>query len=162
MTIRAKILAGCLALTALAGLLGIVAVAAERALDRLALSIYDDAFMAVSYLRAAQVDFADLATGVHAGTPDADAADDVLSDLDVVRDRAMSATGRGQAEALRAHVADALREVGAAGPHASSTMAEIRAEFERVVETFAADGFRYRRRVGETMAVQVRQTVVNG
>ena len=159
MTIRAKILAGCLALTALAGLLGAVAVAAERKLDGLALSIYDDAFMAVSYLRAAQVGFAELATGAHAGASDANAPEEVLSDLDVVRDRAMSAAGRAQAEALREHVADALRNASTAGPCSSDTAVEIQAEFERVVETFAADGFSYRRRVGEIMAAQVRRTV---
>jgi hypothetical protein len=82
-TIRSKILAGCLALTALTGFLGAVAVLAERELGAvavlaerelgaLALGIYDDAFMSVSYLRSAQVGFAKLAAD--RGTADPGAA----------------------------------------------------------------------------------------
>ena len=156
MSIRSKILAGCLALTALMGLLGGFAVLAERQLDAVALRIYDDAFMSVSYLRAAQLGFERLARDVRAGAADASAVTDVLDDLDVVRDRAMSPTGRAQAEALRARVADMLNQARAEPGNTGA--AAVQDEFEHVVETFAGDGFRYRRRVGEIMAAQVRRT----
>jgi len=158
MSIRSKILAGCLALTALTGFLGAFALTAERQLDALALRIYDDAFMSVSYLRSAQVGFAGLAAGVGAGTPDAGAVGEVLDDLDVVRDRAMSPAGKAQAVALRARVADVLAH--AATAPATAGVAAVQAEFERVVETFADDGFRYRRGVGEMVAAQFRRTLV--
>jgi methyl-accepting chemotaxis protein len=159
MSIRAKILAGCLAITLLTGALGGFAQVAERQLGALALRIYDDAFMAVSYLRSAQLGFARLAAIVGAGGAlDAGVAGDVLGDLAVARDRAMSPAGRAQVEALRAHVA-AVLDPGAASPAGAAVVA-VQAEFERVVETFAGDGFRYRRTVGELVAAHMRRTAL--
>ncbi len=146
MSIRSKILAGFLALTTLTGLLGGFAQVAERELGALALRIYDDAFMAVSYLRSAQVEFAGLAASVPMRPPAADAVNAVLDDLDVARDRAMSQAGRAQVEALRAHVATVLSR--AKDAPITVEIAAIQTEFERVVETFADDGFRYRRASG--------------
>ena len=156
MSIRSKILAGFLALTTLTGLLGGFAQVAERELGALALRIYDDAFMAVSYLRSAQVEFAGLAASVPMRPPAADAVNAVLDDLDVARDRAMSQAGRAQVNALRAHVAAVLSR--AKDAPITVEIAAIQTEFERVVETFADDGFRYRRRVGEMVAAQMRHT----
>jgi diguanylate cyclase (GGDEF)-like protein len=158
MSIRSKILAGCLALTLLTGLLGAFAQVAERQLGSLALHIYDDAFMGVSYLRSAQVGFAELAADAPAGTLATKKVGEVLDDLAVARDRAMSPAGREQAEALRARVAALLERVQEAP--AAPAVAAAQAEFERVVETFAGDGFRYRRGVGELVAAQVQRTWV--
>lgn len=155
MSIRSKILAGFLALTTLTGLLGGFAQVAERELGALALRIYDDAFMAVSYLRSAQVEFAGLAASV----PTADAVRAVLDDLDVARERAMSPAGRAQVEALQAHVAAVLAP-RAKGAPITTEITAVQTEFERVVETFADDGFHYRQRVGELVAAQVRRTSV--
>jgi hypothetical protein len=55
MSIRSKILSGCALLTLLTWLLGAYGQMTERDLGKLALNIYDDAFMGVSYLRSAQV-----------------------------------------------------------------------------------------------------------
>ncbi len=158
MSIRSKILSGFLALTTLTGLLGGFAQVAERELGALALRIYDDAFMAVSYLRSAQVEFAGLAASMPVAPPKADAVQAVLGDLDVARERAMSQAGRAQVEALRAHVAAVLAPAKEAS--AAVEIAAVQTEFERVVETFADDGFRYRVRVGEMVAAQVRRTSV--
>ena len=158
MSIRLKILAGFLALTTLTALLGGVAQVAERELGALALRIYDDAFMAVSYLRSAQVEFAGLAASLPKAPPAADATQAVLDDLEVARERAMSQAGRAQVEALQAHVAAALGHTSET-PN-SVAVAAVQAEFERVVETFADDGFHYRRRVGELVAAQVRRMSV--
>ncbi|MBV9749432.1 MAG: HAMP domain-containing protein, partial [Acetobacteraceae bacterium] len=157
MSIRSKILAGFLALTTLTGLLGAFAQVAERQLGALALRIYDDAFMAVSYLRSAQIEFAGLAARLPAARPGADAVQPVLDDLDVARERAMSQAGRVQVEALQEHVAAALEPAGGTPPNAAAITA-VQAEFERAVETFADDGFRYRSRVDEMIAAQVRRT----
>ncbi len=159
MSIRSKILAGFLALTALTGLLGGFAQIAERELGALALRIYDDAFMAVSYLRSAQIEFAGLAARLPSARPATDAVQAVLDDLDVARERAMSQAGRVQVEALQEHVAAVLAPAAGLPPNAAAITA-VQAEFERAVETFADDGFRYRSRVGEMIAAQVRRTSI--
>jgi len=109
MSIRSKILAGCLALTALTGFLGGFAVLAERQLDAVARRIYDDAFKSVSYLRAAQLGFARLLADGRADAASASVAVDVLDDLDIVRNQAMSPAGKAQAKALRRRVVDVLK-----------------------------------------------------
>ncbi len=150
MSIRIKILAGCAALTLLAGMLGAYAQRAERDLGSLALRIYDDAFMGVSYLRSAQVEFAELVQATAHGVPDPKVASEVLDDLAVARERAMSPAGRDAADALGRSVASAVTRPDSAPA--------VQAEFERAVETFAGDGFRYRRDVGELVAEQSHKT----
>jgi len=156
MTIRIKILSGCLALTLLTFLLGLYAQDAERKLGRLALGIYDNAFMAVSYLRSAEVAFGGLADAARQpGWSPAQAAgaeQDMLSDLDVVRDRAMSAAGRSQAALLKARIETLL-------PHLQTDPAgaqAVRDEFERLVEKFADDGYHYRSGVSQMVASEIR------
>jgi len=157
-SIRSKILAGCLALTVLTGLLGAYAQMAEKELGVLALRIYDDAFMGVSYLRSAQVGFAMMAASAREGTLEPGAAAAVLDDLDIARGRAMSAEGRAVAGSLGAAIAS-LAAHGVSDP-ADPALAAVQAEFERAVETFADDGFRYRRGVGALVKAQVRRTSI--
>ncbi len=164
MSIRSKILAGCMALTLLTGLLGVFAQVAERRLGGVALDIYDNAFMAVSYLREAQVDFSRLAANANAsanarGPRPASArsaalSQELLDDLDVVRERAMSAAGRNQAKALRGRIVTLLTRPA---DDAAATAAAQNA-FDELVETFADDGFRYRRGVSRMVAAQIRGT----
>ena len=153
MSIRNKILFGCLALTLLTALLGASARIAEQRLGQLALGIYDNAFMSVSYLRAAQVEFA---TSVR--QPDqavqADTKQDLLDDLDLVVDRAMSRRGHDLAARLRREIETSLSR----STLDRATASAIGARFEDVVEVFADDGFRARRRVGELVAAELRQT----
>ena len=152
MTIRSKILAGCLALTLLTGGLGLYAQQAERELGHLALRIYDEAFMGVSYLRSAQAGFAAL---THAGTRDpamdAEAQAAIIDDLAIARQRAMSPAGQAAAEGLSIAVA-------AASAHPDpDTYAALQEAFERAVESFAGDGFRYRQEVSRLIVAQQRQ-----
>jgi diguanylate cyclase (GGDEF)-like protein len=154
MTIRNRILAGCLALTLLSALLGGCAQIAERRLGRLALDIYDNAFMAVSYLRAAQLGFATLASLPVRRAPTAAESQDLLDDLDIAVQRAMSPRGREQAAMLRLAVAGVLPKLATAPAEAKA----VEAGFDRLVETFADDGFRYRYDVGRLVAAQTRQT----
>jgi diguanylate cyclase (GGDEF)-like protein len=158
MTIRAKILSGCLALTLLTGLLGLYAQDAERGLGRLALGIYDNAFMAVSYLRSAEVAYCGLTDAARqpgwSAESGAGVAQDMLSDLDVVRDRAMSPAGRAEAIALKARLEKLL-------PHLQTDRAgaeAVRQDFERLVEKFADDGYHYRKRVSGMVASQIRDS----
>ena len=158
MSIRAKILMGCLALTTLTAALGAYSQIAQRQLAGLATTIYDDAFMGVSYLRSAQVHFGDLShqAGPHqtglgqtgeAGL-DQPAVAAILDDLSVASERAMSAAGKQEVDALRSRIAAA----------SAGDLASIQGEFEGVVEAFADDGFRYRHSVGKIVAAQARRT----
>jgi diguanylate cyclase (GGDEF)-like protein len=157
MTIRSKILAGCLALTVLTALLGLYAQRAERDLGTLALRIYDEAFMGVSYLRSAQAGSALLATGARYGQLDPEAVAGVIGDLEVARARAMSPEGRADADHLAAAVAAvAKRGIGPSDP----ALKDVQAGFEHAVEVFADDGFRYRQGVGRMVAAQQRQMTV--
>jgi diguanylate cyclase (GGDEF)-like protein len=153
MSIRSNILAGCLSLTVLAGLMGMVAEVQGRRLGEVALNIYDNAFMSVSYLREAQLDFARLASGAATPASRSDTAQEVLDDLDLVRDRAISPAGRHDAMALREQVAALLPHL-ADNPRGAAAAASA---FDRLVERFAGDGYRYRRTVAalvQHMAIQ--------
>ena len=156
MQIRNKILAGCFALTALTMMLGGIAQYAETQLGALALHIYDDGLMSVSYLRSAQVGMANLANAPDAAEVE-EMSTSVLTDLDVVRQRATSDLARARTVALQADVAALLTGPGKslAGPARRQGFSTIQHDFERLVETFAGDGFRYRRDVGKAVDRQL-------
>ena len=148
MSIRAKILMGCLALTLLTAALGGYSQLAQRQLAGLATTIYDDAFMGVSYLRSAQVHFAELSRRTGDTDFDQSAVAAILDDLSVASERAMSAEGRQEVDALRSRLSAATAE----------DLVAMQGEFEGVVETFAGDGFRYRHSVGKMVTAQARRT----
>ena len=160
MSIRARILAGCLALTLLTGVLGVIGQAAQRRLGDVALHIYDNAFMAMSYLRSAQVAFAGLAAqsrGDSAGSREAapsETAQDLLADLDIAAERAMSDRGRARIRQLHADIVAALPRLRG---HPADA-ARVQAGFEMAVEVFAADGFRDRKRVEMLVARQITRS----
>jgi diguanylate cyclase (GGDEF)-like protein len=155
MTIRLKILIGCLALTLLTGLVGMLANRAEHTLARLTLQVYDDAFMGMSYLRSAQVGFADVSAAAHDGGRDAWTVTSILEDLNVAHERAMSPTGRKAIELLREHVNAAwLRNQS--NPAALAPL-PIKAEFEKAVETFAGDGFGIRRNTATALKIELHR-----
>jgi len=148
MSIRAKILMGCLALTMLTAALGAYTQVAQRQLAGLATTIYDDAFMGVSYLRSAQFHFGNLSRRAGEATVDQSAVAAILDDLSIAGERAMSAEGRREVDVLRSRLA-------AASP---ADLIALQDEFEGVVETFADDGFRYRHSVGKIVAAQAQRT----
>jgi diguanylate cyclase (GGDEF)-like protein len=147
-----------MALTLLTGILGAYAQRSERELGALATRIYDEAFMGVSYLRSAQVGFAVLTNSARQGSLETDDIAAVLDDLSVARDRAMSPKGEAAAESLRDAIAAAAKRRSPA--FIPADVARIQAEFERAVETFAGDGFHYRRGIGPLVAAQVQQTAI--
>jgi len=159
LSIRKKILAGCLALTTLTVLLGGFAQYAEHELGSLALRIYDDGLMSVSYLRSAQIGFVALASETD-DLPTTEQVADVIDDLGVARDRATSPLARTRAEALLTKVAAALAVASPSpqGEPRKQQIVAIRHDFEQLVETFAADGFRYRRDVKEMVQAQLNRT----
>ncbi len=136
MAIRLKILLGAFALTMVAVLFGLYSRTAEQRLGTLSFQLYDEAFMAMSYLRAAQNSL--LSAG--AETPSSDQIQDMAANLGIARARAMSERGRQAA----AKLADQLGAL-----HASpAKAAELRGGFDEAVELFAGDAYHLRREVG--------------
>ena len=146
MTIRLKILAGCLGLTLMTMLLGLHDRGVERDLGMLSVRLYDDVFQAMSYLRAAQNELL-----VASVLPEREAMTqlhEALSNIVVAEQRAMSASGREATAALRAlltRLADQHGEERGAG------FAAARDAFDTAVEIYAADGYHLRHEVGSVL-----------
>ncbi len=147
-TVRGQILVGCLGLTMLTTAVGMHAQRAEQRLAQLATSIYDETFMAMNYLRSAQVQFAAALRDAGPDGATRQALDGVLDDLGVAHDRAMSPRGRQEIEALQ-------RQLQSASPQELSAIPDA---FDSAVEIFADDGFRYRRSVGKMVQEQINRT----
>jgi methyl-accepting chemotaxis protein len=168
LSIRWKVLLACLCTAATAVALGLFALQSERRLSDLAIRIYDRALMSVSHARAAEARFAavrgDYALASDAGvlTESARGALQrglalVIEDLDVAIERAPSSEGRAAATELRR-----LIEGTSAGPPAEvlNRLAAARAEFDTVVEAFAADGALFRAEAEEMAAASQFNTTL--
>ena len=110
MTIRLKILIGCLGLTMMTAMLGLHERYAEQRIGTLTVALYDDAFHAMSYLRSAQNSLLVAST-----LPSADAArrlNDTLSDIAVAEQRAMSPAAQQAAASLRSQLLQLKRGIG--------------------------------------------------
>ena len=140
MPIRLKILVGALALTLVTIALGLYSRNAEERLGVLSFKLYDDAFMAMSYLRQAQNTLLTTAAG---GAITTAAIEDMQQDLQVAEDRAMSSRGRQAATDLGQHL-NALKQA----PGDDAAALAIRDEFDDAVELFAGDAHHYRQDVG--------------
>ncbi len=153
MSIQIKILLGCLALVLMTSGLGLYSRAAEQQLGSLSVRLYDDAFLAMSYLRSAQNDLLVAAT-----LPEAQAKDrlhDAVESIAVAETRALSAPGKKAAAALH----KALGELaGLQGRARTDAITAAEADFDTAVEIYAADGYHLRRTVGEVLADTARHT----
>jgi diguanylate cyclase (GGDEF)-like protein len=135
MSIRTKILLGCLALTVLTGMVGLFAGSSERALGALTSRIYDRAFMSMSYLRSAQNAYV---VAADRGGPAPEDARAIAEDLTVAEQRAMSPEGARAAASLRAQIE------GRGAPPSPAEARAVAEAFDTAVEIFAADAFRDR------------------
>ncbi len=172
MTIRSKILAGCFALTVLTALMGGYAREAQRNLGLVTMRLYDDAFLAMSYLRSAQNGLARAeaeqrnVTAPARSPEDFDAREalagelpDIAGNLQVARRRAMSEPARASSARLAAML-DALAKSAPQADRAEllAILATARLEFDTAVELFAADGYRYRQDAGSMVKHAARET----
>ena len=174
MSIRLKILVGCLSLTLITLLLGSFMQRSQRELGSIATQIYDETFLAVNYLRASQngliaVKTSFMQQALEAATGSASvsiprdvpslapAINEVLADLEVAGDRAMSPAAKDAAATLRQRV-QRLSDPALAANLSLADLDEIQNEFDTLVEIYAGDGFRYRRSVGKLIAESARQT----
>jgi methyl-accepting chemotaxis protein len=143
MSVQLKILAACLAFVVIIATLGGLAQRQAAQMGRLAISIYDHAFMGMSYIDQAQEEFLRLAA-THRGAG-ATLSDDagraalksVLVRLDVALERAASDRSRDAGKQVRALLA-ALPEAGAA--ELPKQMAQADQAITRLVKKFGADG----------------------
>ncbi|MXP65810.1 EAL domain-containing protein [Roseomonas sp. M0104] len=171
MSIRLKILLGCLALTTVTVALGTFTRTAQRELGAITTQLYDDSFLAMSYLRAAQNGL--LRAEARIRQPEDTAAasanaprllaqllQEIADDLEVARNRATSPEAAAVAERLGV----SLRQAGelAAAPQADSMalagpLAAAERDFDVAIEIYAADGFRQRREAGLMVENTVRR-----
>lgn len=134
---------GALALTMVTGVFGLVTRTNDRHLARLGFRLYDDAYMAMSYLRSAQAGLA----SADAEAVDRAALAEVLANLDVARQRALSARFRQQVASL----ATTVRALQPGTLMRHDAFLTLRGDFDDAVEIFAGDAFRLRREMGEAV-----------
>ena len=173
-TVRSKILSGCAILTLLTVLMGGYSREAQRTLGTVTIRLYDDAFQAMSYLRSAQNEVAhaeanlheDIAHGRAVEGPEAaakltDMVRDLIGNVRVARDRAMSGEARAAAERLEAMLGSLQlqdREFGP--PQLREALEALSGEFDDAVEIYAADGYRARKDVDLIVRRTARETWV--
>ena len=162
MSIAKKILLGCLSLTSVTIVFGLLAWSAQAELGTIAFRIYDEAFMSMSYLRSAQNTVVVLSRDLALGRADpAKFAEQIASatgDLQVAHDRAMSKQGVKTAGRLQQDVAALGHDIERT--HALPPPQQIEAiedSFDEAVEVYAGDGYRARRAV----TALVRQTMLH-
>ena len=161
MSIRARILLGCLSLTLVTMIVGLLARGAQESLGTIALRLYDDAFMSMSYLRSAQnsllIAVRDVSSDVsrvgREGGQAPEVAEELVArlsaagdDLEVAQKRAMSREGAAAAGTLRAALASIMAEMQSSGrvPPVEA-LTTLEREVDAAVEIYAGDGFLARR-----------------
>jgi diguanylate cyclase (GGDEF)-like protein len=174
MSIRFKILIGCLSLTFVTVLLGGFTQYSQREVGALGIRIYDQALLAASYLRASQngliVMRAEVAQSELRRQFDpsevedprrivSDALPAILEDLRVAQDRAMSSEGKEASLRLAGDIEKVGKLESLSNPPSLLTSLEkIQSDFDTVVEIYAGDGFRYRRNVEQLISLSLQRT----
>ena len=134
--------------------LGLHSWSVEQTLGTVGVRLYDDAFQAMSYLRAAQND---LLVAAALPPPDADTRlADALANIAVAEQRALSPAGHDASAGLQARLT-LLR--GLRGADRLAGFAAAADAFDTAVEIYAGDGYHLRRIVGDVMAQTMRNTL---
>ena len=160
MSVRMKILAACLGFVAIIALLGVLAQQQAAQMGRLAIGIFDHAFMGMSYVNQAQNEFLRLKNSQQAAGETVGATGDlqkVLSLLDVALDRAASDTARDAGKKTRGLIA-ALAEIPA--PELTERMTQADRSLTKLVQKFAADGLEARDDADETAGRSTRIVLI--
>ena len=167
MSIRAKILLGCLSLTFVTIIVGLLARTAEVELGITAAQIYDQAFMSMSYLRSAQNTLLGVSRDLAVpGRLPAERVSDLqqriagaVDDLDVANERAMSPAGHATSDRLRTRVT-ALGPMIGARPDEEllAYIHGVESDFDTAVEVYAGDGYRDRHAVDLLVQRTARRT----
>ncbi|MEF2550551.1 EAL domain-containing protein [Aurantimonas sp. A2-1-M11] len=175
MPIRLKLLVGCLCLSLVTLGLGVFAQYSQREAGGLATRIYDEALLSLSYLRSAQnsliqIDRDDLQlrlgmagldgeTRLSARSALSTVLPDIMADLDVASERAMSPGGRAKIGEIRTELRSLQADFNELPPGEIQTrFSEIDTAFDTAVEILAGDGYRFRREVGDLIEASMRST----
>ena len=148
MPIRAKILLGCLGFLAVTVVLGLYLRDQENRLGQLSMDVYDNALIGVSYVHKVQTKFVRLAAAARgSAAPFADpkartGLDDVVADLDIAIERAISEKGRSAARHVRMDLLALASQ--ASKSRRDALWAEIDEHLDKLVQKYTADGFMYR------------------
>ena len=154
MSIKAKLSAACFLLILVNVSVGVFSHMSQQRMAALGFDIYDRAFMAMSYLRSSQNGLARLRVTLGAAADAterrtvADVFSEVLSDVQVARERAMSPEGSKVTSDLAERLSALMTRSRNGDP--ASFLAEIehvQATFETAVEIYAGDGYLYRRKM---------------
>ena len=130
MRIRFRILLACLSLASVTIALGLFVLQAQRELGHLALRIYDDAVMSISYARSAETRFAELRGKLAIAQQAREAA---AAPRETSERQALLAVARGPGGS------GSGRDAGAAGEAALKTQMLSRAEVDKAVATIVDD-----------------------
>ena len=151
MSIRTKIFFGCISLTLVTVVVGLLLQNAQTALGNTALGIYDNGFIPMSYMRSAQAIVLgvsrDLAVGDKSDAVFIEQLQSVLDALEVAGERAMSPRGEAAARALTASVSSLQAGFQAGDAPSRAQFMAVEQQFDAAVQIYAADGFRLRRSV---------------
>ncbi|WP_188849865.1 putative bifunctional diguanylate cyclase/phosphodiesterase [Aureimonas glaciei] len=171
MSIKLKILLGCLALTLVTMVVGIVAQHSQRAIGTLAASIYDDALVSTNSLRSAQNamlqldatfqrDKAGEAAPTALTPPQREylgaELTALIADLSVAAQGSISAEGRSATESIGRRLARLQASSGAlTGRLLLKELGLAGEEVEAAVRVFAADAYGVRRSVGNMVDASI-------
>jgi methyl-accepting chemotaxis protein len=166
MSLRSKLLLGFLSMVVLATFAGASSIYSVSRLGQLAIDMYDKPLMAINFARAAKADFMAaryafneaVAAGTEAGSDPRDQAgaahDDLVSDLDVLAERAYAARSTQLIEKTSAEVADwweksqatlASGQTSAADPEALAALGnDIADKLDTLVEYESENGYNFR------------------
>jgi signal transduction histidine kinase len=155
MSIRLQILIACFALVTITLSLGAFAYFQERELGSLATDIYDNALVGVSYAQKAQADFLRLSAAGEPASPSQgysrERLAELLEDLDVARDRAITPEGKALAAGLQRKIA-ALGKQAAPASALRAQLVRLDGELGGLAAKYNADGFVYRVRTDRVIA----------
>ena len=177
MSIRLKLLAGCLSLTLVMIAMGGFALFSQREVGKLAERIYDKALLSMSYLRSAQNTLVVLEAEVRdiETNPERTAVaqargarqvlkatvPDILADVEVAAERAISPAGKRKMSEIRTELIRLGADEG--GPAEANILGALTAlddQFDIAVEIFAGDGYRFRKEVGGLVDQTIEQSLL--
>jgi methyl-accepting chemotaxis protein len=170
MPIRLQLLFGCLGMALVSGLLGLYLDGTEHVLGGLATRGYDNVFTAMNYARDAQLAFDNLTAAYDREHVAGSAIDPELAeqfdrammhihdDLGIAREHASSDRSRDQAGRLDAKLTQVAAKIRAGDLGAD--VVEIGTAFRNLVDTYASDGFRFRKEAETAVAAGETSTRV--
>ena len=166
MPIRSVLLLSCLSLALLTGTVGLFDRWTEQRIGHLASTIFDEAFLSMSYLRSAQNGFVHAANGCLGAAPatcrlDPHPLPDILANLAIAEERAPSPQGHASAAALAKNIRTLADRMATADPsHIAAEAGRISNAFDVAVEVLAGDGYHTRRLVADIIVQSDRNNLL--